>query len=232
MFLSRDNQKVGDGAWTWSIPAVKTCPGSTPTCRSSCYARTHRFRFASVQTRYSANLRLARSPDFWAMMLGAIRFNNVNLLRIHSSGDFFNAAYVRQWIRIAKMCPDVTFWAYTRSWRRPAFRRALARLAALPNVTLYYSCDRDTGVPETLPERVRTAYLQTDHEDVPARPVDLVFRTQRLRKKKAKVIRTPEAVSPVCPTETGYARAHDVHCATCQKCFTPPVSGRIPLPQL
>lgn len=234
LLLSRLNEKIGDGAWSWSIPAVKTCPGSTPTCRSKCYARTHRFRFNSVKNRLARNLEFARRPDFWAIMVGTIRENGVQTLRIHSSGDWFSPAYVDQWAKIAKMCPDVTMWGYTRSWRKPAIRRSLAKLARAPNLTLYYSCDRDTGLPVNLPAGVRTAWLQVEEDDLPAAPVDLVFRSRNIRSIVAKTVATPGKKSMVCPTETGLPDAHDHHCSTCQVCFTPDTtsehrSGRVPL---
>ena len=36
-------------------------------------------------------------------------------IRIHGSGDFFNAAYFRRWCDTAAANPDVRFWAFTKS---------------------------------------------------------------------------------------------------------------------
>lgn len=36
--------------------------------------------------------------------------------RIHDSGDFFEAEYLRQWKMIADRLPDITFWAPSRIW--------------------------------------------------------------------------------------------------------------------
>jgi hypothetical protein len=36
--------------------------------------------------------------------------------RIHDSGDFFSAEYLRQWKEVANRLPDITFWAPARIW--------------------------------------------------------------------------------------------------------------------
>lgn len=164
-------------------------------------------------------------------MVDLVKLNDVQTLRIHAAGDFFSPEYVEQWVKIAKSCPETTMWAYTRSWRRSKFRKALRKLARLPNVVLYWSCDIDTGMPVNIPEGVRTAWLMTSPVEVPPKSVDLVFRTRNLRSIVAKKIRTSPEPSPVCPTETGLPKAHDVHCSTCRKCFTDDnvVAGRVPL---
>ena len=43
--LGQGNGKLGEGIYTFSLPAVQTCPGSTPTCRRECYATRGRFVF-------------------------------------------------------------------------------------------------------------------------------------------------------------------------------------------
>jgi hypothetical protein len=35
-------------------------------------------------------------------------------IRIHDSGDFFTEDYLRLWLRIAEMTPEVTFYCYTK----------------------------------------------------------------------------------------------------------------------
>src|SRR5207244_4362697 len=105
--------------------------------------------------------------------------------------------YVRQWASVAAAAPDTTFYAYTRSWRVPGIREALEEFAALPNVRLWYSADRDTGLPERVPAGVRVAWLETlEEEDVPPQ-ADLVFRPHRLRRHA-----NPRVALPlVCPAD-------------------------------
>ena len=40
---------------------------------------------------------------------------NVNLIRIHVGGDFFNQAYFDAWVSVASEYQDITFYAYTKS---------------------------------------------------------------------------------------------------------------------
>lgn len=226
--LSRTVSKLGKDVWSFSIPAVRTCPGSSPACRTACYARKGRFLFGNVKNRLEANLAAAKLETFAADLTAAIAREGVTRLRIHSSGDFFNPAYVWAWVRAAKASPTVKMWGYTRSWRRPGFAPALRALAACKNVRLWYSADADTGVPARVPKGVRVAYLQTDHADRPTAAVDLVFRTPALRGVTRKTV----AGARVCPTETGLPGAHDVTCATCTLCSDPPPPsrGRLALP--
>ena len=41
--------------------------------------------------------------------------NDIDNLRIHVGGDFFNQAYFNAWRTGAELLPDVTFYAYTKS---------------------------------------------------------------------------------------------------------------------
>jgi hypothetical protein len=191
-----------------------------------------------VRTRYVANLKIARRNDFHALMTAAILYHDVKTLRVHVSGDFFSAAYVKHWIRIAKACPHVDMWTYTRSWRVPKLQASLEQLASLPNFKLWWSVDREMGLPGNIaiPPGVRIAYLQVAKDDIPETPVDLVFRTHALRKIKESSIKTPGQRSEVCAAETGLKNADSVHCADCRVCIdrveSVPSAGRVALPMV
>jgi hypothetical protein len=210
--LTLGNCKLGDGIYAFSLPAVKTCPGSSPACREECYALRGRFRF--LARRYGRNLRAAREEGFAGRMAAEIRRRFVACVRVHVSGDFFSPGYVRAWVAIARACPATRFYAYTRSWRVPHIAPALAGLARCRNVRLWFSCDRDTGVPDHTPRRVRLAWMQTAPDDLPPRAVDLVFRVRRLRKTVAKRI----GLALVCPVENG-ATGHRTDCGRCRLCI-------------
>ena len=115
--------------------------------------------------------------------------------------------------RLARACPATRFFAYTRSWRRPDIAEALAELSRCRNVRLWYSCDRDTGIPARVPRRVKLAWMQTAADDFPPR-ADLVFRVHRLRKTVAKRV----ALAVVCPVENG-ATGHRTDCGRCRLCI-------------
>ena len=55
----------------------------------------------------------------WAMVgiIASSLPKNAGIVRIHVAGDFFNEEYFKAWIKVAKMKPDVLFYAYTKSLR-------------------------------------------------------------------------------------------------------------------
>lgn len=223
--LSRGNEKLGKGIVSFNLPAKKTCPGATKTCLSVCYATNGRFRCNSVKNKNQRNLEFAKRPDFDRLMVSELTTSRVKFVRIHSSGDLYDAVYANAWYRIIRALPDVTFWLYTRSWRKDDIRGVLKKMARLPNLHLWYSVDKDTGIPGRLPRGVRTAWLMTREVDVPAKRVDLVFLSRKLRKPlvpSADIECSDSRLSPICPTETGLPGAHEVTCASCRKCFTKP----------
>jgi hypothetical protein len=213
--LIRGNTKVGDTIFTFSLPAALTCPGATPTCLASCYARRNRYKFGSVRARLLANWAASREPFFAEQLIREITERQAQVVRIHSSGDFYGLTYIRRWARIIDHCRWVAFYAYTRSWRVPGLRDAIEEhLAPLGNLRLWYSADRDTGMPEDLPAGVRVAWLQDDEDDPVPGGVDLVFRVHRLRRRPARRI----GLTLVCPTENGVT-GDRTDCGRCGLCW-------------
>lgn len=165
------------------------------------------------QRAYRRGLRAIREEGFAARRAAEIRRRWAACVRIYVSGDFYSAEYVRKWVAVSKACPGTRFYTYTRSWRRADIAPALAELARCKNVRLWYSCDRDTGIPEAVPRRVRLAWMQVDAGELPAR-ADLVFRVGRLRKVVAKRV----GLALVCPVENG-ATGHRTDCGRCRVCI-------------
>jgi hypothetical protein len=79
--------------------------------------------------------------------------------RIHVSGDFYSMVYVLKWIKIIKACPQINFFAYTKSWVVRELMPSLEQLRALPNMQLFASVDESMPMP---PEGWRVAYMETD----------------------------------------------------------------------
>jgi hypothetical protein len=100
----------------------------------------------------------------------------------------------------------------------------LAAMAELPNLALWYSADRETGLPEQRPPRVRIAWLMTAAEEAPPQGVDLVFRTLPLRKTPALEL---DGVT-ICPAENGHHPP--ATCDRCRLCWRPAATQRTPLP--
>jgi len=156
-------------------------------------------------------LKQSKTADFVDRMVDELFRRGVMVCRIHVAGDFYAASYVTRWIEIAARSAHTRFFAYTRSWRVEKIEPVLRVFAALKNVRLWYSADRDTGSPAQPPEGVRVAWLQTSEtEDVAG---NLVFQVRKLR-----TLELPLAV-PICPQESPKGIARGVICANCRICF-------------
>ena len=154
-----DNDKIGKGVYTYSRLAIRTCPGSSTGCRKFCYAQ----RISGpVREVHLVNTLVDDVPPIPA---------EAKLLRLHVDGDLGcekedpnwlarSLTYIENWITRLTERPDVTAWAYTRSWNVPELLPALERLRALPNVQLFASMD--TSMTELPPEGWRIAWIEGD----------------------------------------------------------------------
>lgn len=125
--LSSNSELRPDGIFNWSIPAlaaklsdgknVKTCPNAGA-CATVCYARNGTYNFSNVKARHTANLEYAmKYPQEWyGQMLAEVNHPSMRgkFVRIHDSGDFYSEEYLRLWLRIARLTPQVTFYCYTK----------------------------------------------------------------------------------------------------------------------
>jgi hypothetical protein len=94
---------------------ANTCPGALA-CRAVCFAKQGRYGMQNVKDARMHNLMLSLSADFVDMAIADLkRFRKVNTVRVHDSGDFYNAEYYAKWCDIAKAMPHLTFYAYTKT---------------------------------------------------------------------------------------------------------------------
>lgn len=111
MYVSKKNEKIGDGALIISRPVGTTCPRSCPFLNNGCYAEQTEKRFPHVK------------PSSFRNILPSVEelthlFNEGKPVRLHERGDFLlngrlHTAYVnrvKQALMSAK-CPTV--WTYT-----------------------------------------------------------------------------------------------------------------------
>lgn len=101
---------------TWSIPEIKTCPGSTPLCRRYCYARKASRLYRFVCPCRENNLLACNSPGFVERMVGLIAAKRPKFFRIHEAGDFFSQEYLDKWNSICSSLPRIKFLAFTKSF--------------------------------------------------------------------------------------------------------------------
>lgn len=236
-YISEGNGKTS--CYSFDLPAKVTCPGATELCASKCYAFALAQAYPNVGRKYARNLEFANSADFVRYMIANIPHGCE--FRIHVSGDFHNVEYIEKWKRVATARKDVTFYAYTRSWRIEELWFAIMSLNALSNVNVNLSVDKETGKPG-LPgaENFHWCYLSLDDSAADyMRRTDIVFRTnhtarrgghQWWRKKAVEKGEDPDKTHPlihriagavVCPLERG-RKLDNFSCSQCGLCINKP----------
>lgn len=218
--LNPGNSKLGESVYSFSLPAGDSCLGQTAICASHCYAKSGFFRYANVQSKYQDAYVLVRDTPglFVAQMNRELATLRPHTVRIHASGDFFSLSYVGAWAEIMRRNPSTSFYAYTRSWRIPTLRDALEAVAEnVGNFRLWFSCDQESGIPET---GHSIAWMQTATDDLPPVPLragDVVFRTRKPRAVPTKRI----GLALVCPKENGNKQEAltTLTCGTCRYCL-------------
>lgn len=219
--LQPGNSKLGPLVRQFSLPAVQTCPGRTKACEKFCYAQDGFFNMPCVRASLLAAEAETRKKGFSQKMIQEILRKKVRTVRIHVSGDFYSAEYVRKWIAIAKRCTDTRFYAYTRSWRKATILPVLLEFAALTNVSLWWSTDAETAVLNGKPpvaDSVRVAHAAEDYEDHVPVYANLLFRVQRdtLEKFRNGCLVCPAENGMVYPTSFGH-----MTCTDCKICSSP-----------
>lgn len=139
--FSTGNAKLNKNTLIFNLPAGKTCPGAS-ICKSfaivgsdgkrkikdtsdtefRCFAASSEVQYDNVFHNRAENLQnvvqqlskgnLAQSLHD---SIQANRKKNTKRVRIHESGDFFNAAYLQAWIMVAMHNPDLDFYCYSKS---------------------------------------------------------------------------------------------------------------------
>lgn len=114
----RNSKLKKDNIGVFKLPAVKSCPFRGE-CTEYCYATVGTFRFGNVEAFMERSFELAQSDKFVETMAKEIQeakfSHGMQILRVHSSGDFFNQEYFDKWMELAELFPDVTFYSYTKS---------------------------------------------------------------------------------------------------------------------
>lgn len=127
-YLHLPKRSVG----SFDLPAGYTCPMARE-CKSysnrvtgkitdgkemvfRCYAASTEAVF--TQTRelrwHNFDLLHGLNTEEMATTINSSIPNNVKVLRVHSSGDFFSHEYFMAWVRVAEMRPEITFFGYSK----------------------------------------------------------------------------------------------------------------------
>lgn len=198
----KGNLKIGRGVYTYSRLAGRdwTCPGSSEECEAVCYAKRIKGVVRDTYEVNSMNDDVPPIPE------------DCRLLRLHISGDFDTKDYILNWYRRIVERPDITVWAYTRSWRVPELLPALELMRALPHVQLIASMDKST--PELPPKGWRRAWIDGDARAGTPMQLRAHHRdSERIRTRNFETL--DGTMTFICPEETKHKR----DCESCRYCF-------------
>jgi hypothetical protein len=214
----------------WSGPS---CPGSTPTCRATCYVKGLAKYAPEVYAVYHENFAaltwLLDKPgtrEEAARRLGAwIAANAAGGFRWHVSGDVLNLAHARWIVDVCHASPDVGHWIYTRTFD------CVPALLCAQNLTVNVSADVDNYAAAravATAHRLRVCYEATGAGAIPGDHVgdvvtfpDYALRGRDLERPTSAAwwqSLTHEQRKTVCPADFyGQSEAH--RCGPCSKCL-------------
>jgi len=185
MNLLTQNSKIKKNklkTFNFGIPAYKsvsglfTCPNAKD-CIKGCYARQGAYIWSNVADVFEERLKATQSEFFAVDMIEAIIMSGAEQIRIHDSGDFYDASYLCKWFTVMKALPYVKFYAYT---KQTSLFKMYDGLNAIPdNFTYLFSfgghqdhlinvvTDRHCKVFSSSEELERAGYINaTDNDEL------------------------------------------------------------------
>lgn len=137
--LVNGNEKIGKGVYHFSTlagtkeyhlninvkagkidrdnPFYIDVPGTCVCDCEKCYAMSGNYLYETTLAYLAIRTFVARYDlDFFkAAVMAQIEIENIQLVRIHASGEFFSAEYIQAWKDIASAYPGTVFWSYTKN---------------------------------------------------------------------------------------------------------------------
>lgn len=113
--LQAGNKKLSRDILIFNLPPGKSCLNCKE-CYKTCYARKAYRQYPNVKISWNYNLELAKNdPDkLFNSIVNQLKSTKKNIIRIHSSGDFFSQGYIDLWEKIIKNFPNKKFYVYTK----------------------------------------------------------------------------------------------------------------------
>ena len=131
--FQNSNAKLGKRVHTFSLPAGYSCPAALD-CLSRadrtsgqitdgrlteyrCFAASDEAKSPNARNARWHNFDILRNLDMWEIVnkLQQSIPTKAQIVRIHVSGDFYNSRYFHAWMIVARMNPNIHFYAYTKS---------------------------------------------------------------------------------------------------------------------
>lgn len=118
---------------SFDLPAGYTCPAADEchsfadkitgkitdggNCKFRCYAASMEARYTASRKAHWRNFEAVAScktSDDMAKLILSELPEDVKIVRIHASGDFFSRKYFMAWVKVAQSRPDIQFFGYTK----------------------------------------------------------------------------------------------------------------------
>lgn len=216
--LSGPNQKIDHHSFSlrsgWTCPFAKSCLAKVvadpitnkrkisrgPSAEIQCFSASQEALYPEVYNQRDYNEKLAKvrltkgTSTFAKTMIQSIAENiprSQKYFRIHVGGDFFNKKYLQGWLLVITAFPDITFYAYTKSY--PYFKDltlpsnfivthslggtydAEIKKKGLKFAAIVYSEDEAKNYPWTDKNGQTRVGLEIDHDDSHAYSGDVPF---------------------------------------------------------
>lgn len=142
-----------------------------------CYAASGENVFKNTRAMRWHNFNILRHLSYYEIVQEIINSlpKTSKAVRIHSSGDYFKRDYFMAWVSVAKLCPNIIFFGYTKFLEYHRY----ARKINLPNFKIAYSfgglddgmIDTDDAVvyvidtPESASDSLPTACVKNPADD-------------------------------------------------------------------
>jgi hypothetical protein len=128
--LKKLSKALGKKVYAFDIPAGWSCPGADiclskakrttgkiqdgPRTKFRCYAASLEAAFPQARQLRWHNFDLLRTTSNIVELVENSLPSDTEIVRIHSSGDFFNLDYFLAWVQVARRNPKITFYGYTK----------------------------------------------------------------------------------------------------------------------
>lgn len=212
--LKKGNSKLGNGIWTFSIPAIETCPNRSKMCEKACYTMKGPSMFKNVRTSRDVSYEASKQDAFVDDVCGELsRKRGSVVVRIHVEGDFYSLDYIAKWTKIIERNQNHKFFMFTRQWRDSSFIPFLQYLNGLPNAEVFASVDEEIrSLNEVPPSWMRVADIVNTWKEFEDGDYGSYIKCANQKIKDKLVGKGMSA---------GEASKKTVSCSDCTYCFKP-----------
>ena len=116
--LKKTSKHFDKRVFNFGLPAYKSNTGKVvcrmaDECIKFCYAQKGAYIWSNVSPAFEKRLQISMQDNFVDLMVAEIKKKNVEYVRVHDSGDYYDKRYLAKWFKIAELLPSVKFYSYT-----------------------------------------------------------------------------------------------------------------------